>query len=228
MQILPHAGPVFSPSEHLLGLILSLYLHSDSMGLGNPAPHCRQVQAHPTHCCVACATSCQQKGSLLAGLLMECRQQYPQWPLTVTSKIYLLDEQYPLQQQKNVSATSSHLTDTGAVKFPFRSRPSHSKQAVGCHAGLFSGRHSCLGPESLSGTEGTVGAALGTRSGTHNQKHGWGNQFQVDEQSQGSTVHWIGLRRVHDVCNYAALCWLQHREQTQLQMLLLLELKWSL
>lgn len=92
---------------------------------------------------------------------------------------------------------------------------------LAAHAWLFSGRHPCLGPACLSGTEGTVGAALGTHSGSHNQKHGWGNQYQVDEQSERSTVHCIGLRRVRDMCDYAALCWLQHREQIQLQMLLL-------
>lgn len=76
MQVLPHAGPVFS--AHLLGSILLLCLHSGAMGLGNSASHCRQVQAHPTHLCVACKASFQQKGSLLAGLLMERRQQYSQ------------------------------------------------------------------------------------------------------------------------------------------------------
>lgn len=56
-----------------------------------------------------------------------------------------------------------------------------------------SGRCPCLGPACHSGTEGTVGAALGA----HSQKHGGGNQYQVDKQSQGSTMCWIGLWTVH-------------------------------
>uniref|UniRef100_A0A663DQP9 Secreted protein n=1 Tax=Aquila chrysaetos chrysaetos TaxID=223781 RepID=A0A663DQP9_AQUCH len=76
---------VSSPSTRLVGLILSLCLHSGATGLGNPTSHCRQAQAHPTHPCVACTAFCLQKRSLLddqTGLLKECRQQYSQWLLT--------------------------------------------------------------------------------------------------------------------------------------------------
>lgn len=102
------------------------------MGLGNPASHCRQVQAHPTHCCVACAASYHQKGSL-AGPIHGMQTALSSVAThSVTSYINLLDEQHTLQQQKNVSSTSSYLTHPGAVKFPLGSRASHSKWAVGC------------------------------------------------------------------------------------------------
>lgn len=186
MQVLPHAGPVFS--AHLLGSILSC-LHSGAMGLENSASHCRQVQAHPTHLCVACKACCQQKGSLLAGLLMECRQQYPQGLLMVvaTSKINLADEQYTLQQQKNVFPMSSYplLVLEQSNSLLEAELPTANRQ-LAAHVGLLSGRCPCLGPARLSGTEGTVGAALGTHTGTHYEKHGWGNPCQVDEQSQGA------------------------------------------
>lgn len=63
--------------------------------------------------------------------------------------------------------------------------PTANRQ-LAARAGFLSGRCPHLGPARLSGTEGTMGAALGTHSGTHYEKHGWGDQYQVDEQSQGA------------------------------------------
>lgn len=203
------------------------------MGLGNPAPHCRQVQAHPTHHCVACVAPCQQKGSLLAGLPMECRQQYPQWLLTVSqARFTSWRSNIPCNNRKTSLLLHPTLLILEQSNSLLEAELPTANRQLAAHTGLFSGRHPCLGPACLSGTEGTVGVALGTHSGTQTQRHGQGNQCQVDLQLQGSTVHWIGLRRVHDVCvyvcNYAALCWLRHREWMQLKMLLLLESKWIL
>lgn len=177
------------------------------------------------HPCAACAASCQQRGSLLAGLFMECREKCPQWLLTVSpARLTCQMSNIPCNNRKMsplLHPTLLILEQT--ISLLEEELPTANRQ-LAAHAGLLSGRHPCLWPACLSGTEGTVDAALGT----HNQKHGWGKQQQVDEQPQGSSVHWIGLRTVQDVCNYAALCWLQHREQIQLQMLLLLEFKWIL
>lgn len=70
--------------------------------------------------------------------------------------------------------------------------PTANRQ-LAAHAGLLSGRRPCLGPAWHPDAEGMLGAVLGAHSGAYSQKHGAGNQYQMDKQSQGSTMHWIGL-----------------------------------
>lgn len=137
----------------------------------------------------------------MAGLPMECRQHYPQWLLTVSPAkfTYWISNILCNNRKMSLLLHPTLLILEQANSLLEAELPTTSRE-LAAHEGLFSGRHPCLGPAGLSGTEGTAGAALGTHSGTHNRKHGRGNQYQVDEQSQGSTVLWIGLRRVHDVC----------------------------
>lgn len=123
------------------------------------------------------------------GVLMECRQHYPQWLLTVSpARLTCRMGNIHCNNRKMSPLLHPPLLILEQSNSLLEAELPTANRQLAAHAGLFSGKHPCLRPAWLSGTEGTVGAALGTHSDTNKQMNGWGNQYQVDEQSQGSTV----------------------------------------
>lgn len=232
--MLPQRRACVSSSSTCLVELILLCLHSGAMGLGNPASLCRQAQAHPSHPCVACTASCQQKGSLLdkqTGLLRESRQQHPQWLLTEPlTKLTCWMSDIPCAKTRKVSPLLHFTLLIVNQSNPlFAEELPTANRQLAVHTGFLTGRCLCLGPVCHWGAEGTVDAALGAHSGTHSQKYGGETSTRWISSHREALCTGLDCEQCTHVCNYAALCWLQHREQIHFHMLLLLlTFKWIL
>lgn len=170
MQILPHAGPVFSACQSIFWDLSSHCVCIQVLwALGILLPLAGRFRLILPIAVLLVQLPCQQKGSLLAILLVEGRQQYLQCLLTVSpARFTCWMSNIPCNNRKTSLLLHPTLLILEQSNSLLESELPTANRQLAAHAGLFSRRHPCLGPACLSGTEGTGGAALGTHSGTHN------------------------------------------------------------
>lgn len=222
-------GCVSIPSTHLVGPCC-IYIQVPQ----NPASRRRQAQAYPTHPHVACIASCQQKGSpwdCQMELLRECRQQYPQWlPSESPPRLTCWMSDKPCTKNRKMSSLLHFtLLVLKQSNLLFAEKLPTVNRQLAAHAWFLSGKLLCLGPECHTGTEGIAVQHLGLTPApaAESMAEETGPRW-ISRHREALCTGLDGGQRVH-VCNDAALCRLQHREQIPFQMLLpLLTFQWIL